>query len=290
MNTRERTLAGLPVTDRRMNLAGVPTAVLEGGDGPPLVLLHGPGEFAALWGRVLPELATRFSVVVPDLPGHGDSGMPDGRLDLARVMGWTEELLARTCPSPPAVVGHLLGGAVAARFALDHEGAVSRLVLVDTFGLRRTRPQLRFLLPLVAYTARPTEASRDRFLAGCFVDFDSVRDGLGERWDAIAAYELAWARSATGRKALRGLMASFALRAIGADDLARIAVPTSLIWGRHDAQTPLRVAEAASARYGWPLHVVDDCGDDPFVERPDAALAALGRALESGTRPEATPG
>jgi hypothetical protein len=50
-NTREQLLAELPVTDRRLQLAGISSAVLEGGEGPPVVLLHGPGEFAALWGE-----------------------------------------------------------------------------------------------------------------------------------------------------------------------------------------------------------------------------------------------
>ena len=51
--------------------------------------------------------------------------------------------------------------------------------------------------------------------------------------------------------------------------------PPRLIWGRHDLATPLEVAEAASARHGWPLHVIEDCADDPPVEQPEAFLAAL---------------
>ncbi len=57
---RERLLAGLPVTDRRLEVTGVSTAVLEGGDGPPLVLLPAPGEFGAVWIRVIPDLVTTF--------------------------------------------------------------------------------------------------------------------------------------------------------------------------------------------------------------------------------------
>ena len=56
-------LAELPVTERRLQLAGVSSAVLEGGDGPPVLLLHGPGEFAALWGRVIPDLVRTHRVI-----------------------------------------------------------------------------------------------------------------------------------------------------------------------------------------------------------------------------------
>ena len=95
-NTRERMLAELPVTERRLQLAGISSAVLEGGDGPPVLLLHGPGEFAALWGRVIPDLVTTHRVVAPDLPGHGATGLPDGPLDGDRVRAWMGELIERT--------------------------------------------------------------------------------------------------------------------------------------------------------------------------------------------------
>jgi pimeloyl-ACP methyl ester carboxylesterase len=80
-DTREQLLAELPVKERRLKLAGVSSAVLEGGDGPPVVLLHGPGEFAALWARVIPDLIATHQVVAPDLPGHGATGLPDDALD-----------------------------------------------------------------------------------------------------------------------------------------------------------------------------------------------------------------
>jgi pimeloyl-ACP methyl ester carboxylesterase len=80
-------------------------------------------------------------------------------------------------------------------------------------------------------------------------------------------------------------MSDFGLRPIPAADLAQITTPTSLIWGRQDLQTPLRVAEAASAKYGWPLHVIDGARDDPFFEQPAAALRALRAEL-----PAAAPG
>jgi pimeloyl-ACP methyl ester carboxylesterase len=63
-------------------------------------------------------------------------------------------------------------------------------------------------------------------------------------------------------------------------ELARIAVPTALIWGRQDRANRLRIAEAASARYGWPLHVIERCADDPPRDQPDAFLRALHTATE----------
>lgn len=285
-SAHDQLLAAMPVTERQLQLAGVSTAVLEGGDGPPIVLLHGPGEFAALWAQVIPDLVKTNRVVAPDLPGHGASEMPDGRLDGDRVLTWLRQLIERTCSSPPALVGHLLGGAVAARFASDHGEQLSEMVLVDTFGLGRNRPALRFAVPLLAYIAHPTERTRDRFLAQCFIDFDGLRDELGERFEPFGDYSLAWARTKTAKAALRSLMPEFGTRAIPQADLARIEVPTTLIHGRHDLQTRLSVAERASARYGWPLHVIEDCRDDPAFEQPEAFLAALRTALGASSTEE----
>ena len=280
-DTREQLLAELPVTERRLELAGVSSAVLEGGDGPPVVLLHGPGEFAALWARVIPDLTGTNRVVAPDLPGHGATGLPDGPLDHDRVLTWLGELIERTCASPPALVGHLLGGAIAARYACERPDQLSRLVLVDSFGLGWNRPSPRFALPLFAYIARPTERTRDRFLAQCFVDFDGLRDQMAERFEPFGAYSLEWARTKTAKAALRSLMPEYGMRPIPREVLGRIEVPTALIWGRHDLQTRLSVAESASARYGWPLHVIDGARDDPFFEQPEAALRALRACLSN---------
>jgi pimeloyl-ACP methyl ester carboxylesterase len=278
-NIREQLLAGLPVTDQRLQLAAISSAVLEGGEGSPVLLLHGPGEFAALWARVIPDLTPTHRVIAPDLPGHGATGLPDGPLDHERVRRWLGELIERTCTSPPALVGHLLGGAIAARFASERPDQVSRLVLVDSFGLSWNRPSPRFALPLLAYLARPTERTRDRFLAQCFVDFDGLRGQMTERFEPFGAYSLEWARTKAAKVALRSLMPEYGMRPIPRDALVRISVPTTLIWGRHDLQTRLSVAQAASARYGWPLHVIEGARDDPFFEQPEAAVGALRAAL-----------
>jgi pimeloyl-ACP methyl ester carboxylesterase len=276
---RQRLLAGLPVTERRLQLAGVSTAVLEGGEGPPVVLLHGPGEFAAKWMRVIPDLVATHRVIAPDLPGHGTSEVPDGQLDADRIFAWLAELIEQTCTSPPALVGHLLGGAIAARFAVDHGDRLDRLVLVGALGLGRFRPAPRFAVALVSHIARPTERTHERLWRRCTVDLDAVREQMGERWESFAAYGLDRARTPGARAALRTLMGQLGVPPIPEADLARIAVPTTLIWGRHNTGLRLQIAETASSRYGWPLQVIENAGDDPAIEQPEALLDALHAAL-----------
>ena len=280
-DARERLLAGIPAAQRQLQLAGVSTAVLEGGDGPPVVLLHGPGWNATHWMQVIPELVTTHRVVAPDLPGQGASAVADGLLDADRVLAWLDELIARTCTSPPALVGYALGGAIAARFAIDHGGRLGRLVLVDTLGLSQFQPAPEFGVALNDFLAQPTERTHDRLWQHCALDLESVRQRMGERWDAFKAYNVDRARTPSVQAALGTLMALFGLPAIPSADLARIAIPTTLIWGRHDLATRLPIAEAASARYGWPLHVIEHAADDPSIEQPEAFVRALRVALGS---------
>ena len=278
---RERLLMGVPLSERRLALAGHRTAVLEGGDGPPVVLLHGAGEFAASWMRVIPELVAAHRVIVPDLPGHGASELSGEALDTPGVLAWLGELIERTCPSPPALVGHLLGGAVATRFAIEHPDRLSRLMLVDTYGLGRFWPTPRYALAMLAFTARPTEGTQERLFRQCVVDLDGLREQLGERGQVLEAYALDRAQQPAMNAALKHLMPQLGVRAIPPTELARIAVPTTLIWGRHDRQVRLGLAEAASARYGWPLHVIERAADDPAFEQPEAFLQALRAAFGS---------
>ena len=278
-DTRGRLLAGLPMTEQRLLLAGVATVVLEGGEGRPVVLLHSSGEFAAVWMRVIPELVTAHRVIAPDLPGHGASEVGDAPLGTDRVLAWLGHLIERTCPSPPVLVGRGLGGAIAARFAIDHGPRLERLVLVDAFGLAAFDPAPEFGLAVNRFLQEPTERTRDEMFRHCFVDLDGVRAQVGERWAPLAGYTLEAARTASLRAALDTLMPRFGLPAIAPAYLARITVPTALVWGRQDLQVRLEVAEAASARHGWPLHVIDDAGDEAPMEQPQAFLEALRRAL-----------
>jgi pimeloyl-ACP methyl ester carboxylesterase len=130
---------------------------------------------------------------------------------------------------------------------------------------------------------RPTERGLQRgFRHYCFVDLDGVRGEMGERYEWMAAYALDRFRTPSVKAAMRSLMRQLA-SPIPSGDLDRIAVSTTLIWGRHDVGVRLKVAEAASACYGWPLHVIENARDDPAIEQPEAFLEALRTALDSST-------
>src|SRR5919198_4710489 len=207
MNADRKQLVGtIPVAERQLDLAGISTSILEGGEGTPIVLLHEQGSFAAHWMRVIPELVATNRVVAPDLPGHGASEVNDGELTAERVLAWLGELIQRTCPSPPVLVGHMGSGSIAARFAAKNGGLVSSLVLVDSFGLGKFRPAPRFALALLRYVTRPNPRTYDGLMRRCTVDFGDVRAGIGDRWEPFKAYTVDRARAPSGKKALRILM------------------------------------------------------------------------------------
>src|SRR3954470_13837848 len=275
LDARGRLLAEIPAVERRLTAAGISTAVLEGGDGAPLVLLHGPAANAAHWMRVFGDLAQTHRVIAPDLPGHGASAAPGDE----RITDWLRALIDLACAPPPTLVGLAAGGALAARFAADHGDRIGRLVLVDTLGLSDFDPAPEFGAALNAFLHEPSERTHDGLWRYCALDFDRLRDRMGERWQPFRAYNLDRATRPGATAALGGLMAQFGMQAIPPAELARIAVPTALIWGRDDLATSLSVADAAGARYGWPLHVIDGCADDPPLEQPGAFVQALRAAL-----------
>jgi pimeloyl-ACP methyl ester carboxylesterase len=191
-------------------------------------------------------------------------------------------LIEHTCPTPPIVVGQLVGGAIAARFAADYGDRLDRLVLVVPLGLAPFEPSPAFGAALTGFLAHPSEETHDDLWQHCVFDLDALRRQPAARWELMKAYNLD--RAPTVSDALQALMEQLGFPAIPETVLTRIAAPTSLIWGRHDSIVPLSVAEAASTRYGWPLHVIEYAGNEPAIEAPDAFLRALRTALEAATR------
>jgi pimeloyl-ACP methyl ester carboxylesterase len=154
-----RLFEGVQVAERRLDLAGVSTWLVQGGDGPPIVLLHGQGGFAAHWGRVIPHLLATHQVVAPDLPGLGRSEVREDRLDAPGVVAWLDALIEQACTQPPTLVGISLGGALAAHFAVEHGDRARQIVLVNSGALGRAFPTPGALVALGWYSIRRSVAN-----------------------------------------------------------------------------------------------------------------------------------
>lgn len=266
-DARARLLGGVPVSERRIEAAGSSTVVLEGGGGPPLVLLHGGIECGGVyWAPVVASLAERNRVVVPDVPGLGESD-PVERLDAASFTRWLDDVLAKTCDEEPVVIAHSLVGTLAARFAARHAALLRGLVLYGAPGVARYRLPLGLRLSAIRLAVRPTARNLERFLPWPFLDPDRTRSRDPDWFEAFLAYLLSCSRVPHSKRAMRTLVRT-CTRKVPDSELRRIDVPTELVWGRHDRMTPLSLGEEASGRLGWPLRVIDDAGHVPHVERP----------------------
>ena len=278
-NPRTRLLAGCPVQERRLELAGTASVVLEAGNGPPVLLLHGGIECGGVyWAKVIAPLAERHRVVVPDVPGFGESA-PFSRMDVAHFDEWFDALLREMCREPPLLVAHSMFGSLAARFAAQTRADTLRgLVIYAAPGVARYRLPLGLLLTAIRFSIRPSQRNIERFAAWAFVLPDASRRADRDWFEALLAYTLARARLAHVQRSMRQLIRIGKMR-IPDEELHRISIPTALLWGRHDRMVPLRVAEDARAQLGWPLHVVDDVGHVPHVDCPERFLRALREAF-----------
>jgi 2-hydroxymuconate-semialdehyde hydrolase len=275
---RRRLLAGLPVKERRLDLAGVSTAVLEAGDGPPVVLLHGGIECGGVyWAPVITRLAQRHRLVIPDVPGLGESE-PVTRLDPAAFGGWLAALLRLTGADLPALVAHSLLGSLAARFAAQHGGLLRQLVVYGAPGIGPYRMPLGLMAAAILSDLRPSERNTARFERWVFHDLDQTRQLDPEWFAAFNGYMLSRAAVPHVKRTMRHLI-QIGTQQVPEANLRRIDTPTSLLWGRHDRMVPLRLAETAGARLAWPLHVVEASGHAPHIEQPDAFVRALQAAL-----------
>ncbi|HEX6870910.1 MAG TPA: alpha/beta hydrolase [Micromonosporaceae bacterium] len=270
----DRMLAGLGVRPRILDVDGVRTRLIEMGDGSPLVLLHGAIECGgALWAPVLPQLAARHRVLVPDLPGLGGSD-PVDRLDATRFHRWFVDLLRTTGTAEPTVVAHSLAGSLSARAAIQWRRLVRHLVVYGgpAIGAYRMPSRLRYLA--IRFAIRPTARNAERFDRFALLDLDACRRRDPAWFHAFEACNLSQARVPHVKRTMSQLIRT-GTGPIPDAELARIEVPVSLLWGRHDRMVPLSIGEAASARHGWPLHIVDGAAHVPHIEDPISFVDTL---------------
>lgn len=278
---REQMLGGLPLTERRLRLGGIATALFEAGEGPPLVLLHGGIECGgAYWAPVVSRLAQDHRLIVPDTPGLGESA-PMERLEVNGFSHWLRALIRETCAEEPALIAHSLTGTLAAAFATEHAALLRRLAIYASPGVGPYRMPLRLRAVAIRFALRPSEQNMERFQRFALRDPDRVRARDPGWFDAFTAYTLRRARDPDVKRTMRGLIRT-ATKAVPDQRLRAIDVPAALLWGSADRMTPLALGEAARGRLGWPLHVIDNTAHAPHIEEPDGFLRALAEWERSG--------
>ena len=157
---RERMLAGLPAATRTVDVDGISTSLIEAGEGPPLLLLHGGIECGGpMWAPVITRLTQRHRVVAPDVPGLGQSA-PVPHLDVDAFGHWLTGVAEHTSLDCPTVVAHSLVGGLTARLAAHGSPAIGRLVVYAAPGVGPYRMPLRLRYVAIRFAVRPTPPER----------------------------------------------------------------------------------------------------------------------------------
>jgi pimeloyl-ACP methyl ester carboxylesterase len=121
------------IDSRTAEINGLKLHYLTAGSGTPLILLHGYAETSLMWKPIIPVLAERFTVIAPDLPGMGDSGIPADGLDMKSAAIRIHDLAKSLGVQKAEVVGHDIGLMVAYAYAAQFPTEVTKLVLMDAF-------------------------------------------------------------------------------------------------------------------------------------------------------------
>jgi pimeloyl-ACP methyl ester carboxylesterase len=272
------------MTLQHLSIHGHKVAFHTAGEGPVVLLVHGMAGSSATWRHVLPDLAQRFTVVAPDLLGHGESGKPRrGEYALGAHANVLRDLLHVLGHERATVVGQSLGGGVAMQFAYQFPERCERLGLVGSGGLGRevnvilralTFPGAEYLLPLVS-----TAGVRD---AGNLMASWLYRIGLRaapaieEIWRSFTSLAEADTRTAFFRT-LRAVV-DLGGQAVTANDRLYLAsqVPTLIVWGDRDPFIPVSHGVAAhEVMPGSRLEVFADVGHFPHCEAPERFVEVL---------------
>ncbi len=282
---------------KEMTLHGHRVAYRSGGSGPVIMLAHGITSTSATWERVLPALARRFTVIAPDLLGHGQSAKPRGDYSLGAYASGLRDILVALGHDRATFVGHSLGGGVAMQLAYQFPERCERLVLVSSGGLGR---ELSVLLRAATLPGSewviPVLASRGLLGAGRAVGMTLERMGLRAGTDI--------AQMARGHASLadRETRAAFVhtLRTIvdpsgqrvQANDRLYLAehIPFLLVWGERDSMIPVAHGRAAHALVPTSrLEVFPEAGHFPHLDEPQRFIEVLGDFMDETEPAEMAP-
>jgi 4,5:9,10-diseco-3-hydroxy-5,9,17-trioxoandrosta-1(10),2-diene-4-oate hydrolase len=271
---------------KTVTIDGVNLHYFCGGNGPPLVLVHGLGSSASVeFYYNLEPLAAHHRVFAIDLPGFGRSDKPVLAYTIDLFVRAVSDLMAFEGIERAAVMGVSMGGRVALGLALDSPEKVERLVLVDALGvgaprrvlaysilltrglgeltLRGTARALRQMNPAVIRRFWGWYLKRPNRVASIWSDERIANHGTLLATPEYRAAYLSALRSIAGMRQLRNGV-------VVEDRLPELRMPTLLIWGGHDHIFPASHAQAAKDRIAnGRLEIFDDSGHTPQMEEPD---------------------
>ncbi|MEU2458915.1 alpha/beta hydrolase [Streptomyces sp. NPDC012473] len=253
------------------------------GEGPAVLLVHGIGDSSATWAEVIPQLARYYTVIAPDLLGHGDSDKPRGDYSVAGYANGLRDLLGVLGIERATLIGHSLGGGVAMQFAYQYPERTDRLILVSAGGVgREVNPVLRAVsLPGADLVLSMLRLPGMRGQVGLFtrliklLDTDLGQDA-GELLDLVDALPDTTSRSAF-ISTLRAVV-DWRGQAVTMLDRCYLAqgMPTLLLWGSRDSIVPVRHAHGAHAAMpGSRLEIFEGAGHFPFHSDPARFLALV---------------
>ena len=265
------------------------------GWGPPILLIHGITASSETWNDVIPFLSERYTVIAPDMLGHGDSAKPRGDYSLGAYASGIRDLMRAIGHDRATVVGHSLGGGVAMQLAYQFPEMCERLVLVSSGGLGRevslflraaTLPGAEWVLPLLASNRVVSAGGR----MGNLLRAAGLRTGpdLEEMWKGFSSLGDGEARQAF-IYTLRGIVDPGGQR-VSARDRLYLAktVPTMLVWGERDPIIPVEHGYSTQKQIPHSrLEVIEDAGHFPYRDDPRRFAGLLSDFIDT-TEPAET--
>lgn len=267
--------------------AGAMLATYESGshasDAPVALLLHGLGYWSeAAWSRLVPQLDPQLRYVALDLPGFGASEKPAARYDAAYFRGAVGDVVAALGLERFALIGHSLGGFIAADYAGFHPERISHLALIAPAGFSREARHVVFALAAAiapwVFSHRPPRRLVRYTLERSVADRSALDPATEDR-----AYKLF--QDAALRRALAGIygnaFGALARRSVLHAGFARYRGPVLCAWGARDRLTPPRgLRDVVRVYPRAQTLVLSGSGHQPMIEEP-AALGAAVRAFLS---------
>jgi pimeloyl-ACP methyl ester carboxylesterase len=274
---------------QQISLHGHSVGFRIAGEGPLIVLLHGITSTSDVWLETMARLSERYTVVAPDLLGHGRSAKPRGDYSLGAYASGGRDLLGALGFERGTVVGHSLGGGIALQFAYQFPEYCERLVLVSSGGLGK---EVHLLLRAAALPG--AELVLPLIVRDWAIGAGSAVAGFLDRFGFNAGPDLAEAARGYRSLADRGAREAFlhTLRAVIDLDGQRVSatdrlylaqrLPTLLIWGTRDPIIPVEHGRTARERIPHSRLVeIPGAGHWPQLDDPDRFVAELMEFIET---------